>query len=376
MDLTIIAHGVELDESNLSDCRIVATTTSPSDLSHALTAAQPSAVVMDIDDPSAVRTIISSLEVCPHLAIVGITDGSNLNRVIEAQRVGCRQITTRPVDPNDLVIALRRAISTGQDDVAHSCTVAMFGTIGGAGSTTIGAHLAIELAEQARCEAAVIDLDLEFGGVARSFDINPQFTLADLASAGTVDAVLLDKATVKLDCGVSVIARPGSIHEGQSVDENSVRNILQAVRRKYSQVVIDLPRRLDPISGVALEQADRVLLVLQCTVPSVDNARRLLSALDSERFPLDRVGLVVNRFRKGTQSFTPETIQKELGQQVLAVIPSDFAAVNHSLDTGKHLAERNPVRSAIARLALTLIGGGDVAAKRSGGWFKKLGLGA
>ncbi|MCA9244940.1 MAG: hypothetical protein KDA32_13360, partial [Phycisphaerales bacterium] len=95
--------------------------------------------------------------------------------------------------------------------------------------------------------------------------------------------------------------------------------------------------------------------------------------------PLDRVGLVVNRFRKGAQSFTPETIAKELRRDVLAVIPSDFVAVNRSLDTGNLLGDRSPVRSAIAKLAAMLVGvsaNGAEEPKRGGGWFKKLGLGA
>jgi pilus assembly protein CpaE len=209
--------------------------------------------------------------------------------------------------------------------------------------------------------------------VADAFDLAPTYTIADLATAGTVDAALLEKASTVLPMGVHVFARPRTIQEAHATDESVVRNILQTAHRTYPYVVLDLPRYLSPITGAAIEQCTKLLLILQLTVPSVKNARRMIDAFRAEGIPDDRIELVVNRYRKYANSCTTENVEDQLERRILATVPSDYKAVHSALDTGKPLMRKNLVRAAIRDMAARLTG--YEKSVKQGTWLPKLSLG-
>lgn len=210
--------------------------------------------------------------------------------------------------------------------------------------------------------------------MARAFDVDPRFTIADLTGVGDVDAHLLDKTAMKPRPGVHVFARPRSVREAHAIHESRVSAMLRAAGNAYANTLIDLPHQLSPIAGAAIECCDKLLLVLQLTVPCVDNARRVIDAIcvDGD-FPEDRIEIVVNRHRKGTHTCTVEMVEKQLHHRVLAVVPSDYQSVRRSFDAGKPLSSRNPVRGAIREAAVLLTGQERPAKRRT--WLAKLGLG-
>jgi pilus assembly protein CpaE len=364
----------EVDARDLPGFAVVANTVVQRELLTALGALDVDAVALDLDEPSAIATILKVAEVKPQIAIVGVTADADIQRVISAQRAGCTHVTTRPLDPDDLVAALHRALGHHGPAPAASRSFAVLGSVGGAGTTTIAAYLAVEIAQMMKETTALFDLDIECGGAADAFDLAPQYTLADLATAGTVDAALLEKASCVLPMGVHVFARPRTIREAHAIDESAVRSILQSAHRSFPYIVLDLPRYLSPITGVAIEQSSKLLLVLQLTVPSITNARRIIEAVTAEGIPGERIELVVNRYRKHVNSCTIQNVEQQLERRVLAVVPSDFESVHGALDTGKPLVRRNPVRAAIREMAARLTGYGK-SHKRSA-WLPKLGLGS
>jgi Flp pilus assembly CpaE family ATPase len=82
---------------------------------------------------------------------------------------------------------------------------------------------------------------------------------------------------------------------------------------------------------------------------------------------------VVNRYRKNMHTCTVSMVEKRLHQKVSIIVPNDYHSVRNALDTGKPLAKRNPVRSAIRQAAVRLAGQ-EIASKRKS-WLAKLGIG-
>ncbi len=343
---------------------IVATAIVQNEVLTALGTLEPDAVLLDLDEPNSVGTILKIMEVKPEVGIVGVTTDTDIQRLLAAQRAGCSQVVTRPLDPDELVGALYRALGQKGSAPSASRTFAVLGTIGGAGATTVAAHLAIEIAHLMKQATALFDLDFECGGAADAFDLNPPHTLADVASAGVVDSSLLEKAATVLPVGVHVFARPQTIREAHAIDETAVQHILHTAQRSYPYVVLDLPRHLSPITGVAIEQCSKLVLVLQLTVPSLKNTCHLMEALTTEGVPTDRIELVVNRYQKHANACSLETAEQQLQRPILAVVPSDYKAVHCALDMGKPLAGRSPVRAAIREMA-TRLTGHEKATKRN-----------
>jgi pilus assembly protein CpaE len=371
----ICIHRVpEIEPGLIPGFSIVAQTNTRDELLTAIGTLDVVAVVLDLDEPDAINTIVTALEIEPHLGIVGVTADSDVRHVIAAQRAGCTQFATRPLDAADLSVALRQAIDHRSDETpSENLTIATLSAAGGAGSTTIACHLAMELAQITESPTALFDLDFELGGVARGFDIDARYTIADLASAGTTDAILLENSAVKLASGVHVFARPRTVHEAHAIDVRVIPPILRAASQTYRYVLLDISHHLSQVTGAAIEHCDKLLLVVQLTVPNVDNARRIMDAISMEGIPDDRVEIVVNRYSKNMHSFTVEMVEERLRRKVLAVVPNDYEAVRDAIDTGKPLAKRNPVRNAIREIAVRLAGD-DQASKRRG-WLAKLVLG-
>jgi pilus assembly protein CpaE len=180
---------------------------------------------------------------------------------------------------------------------------------------------------------------------------------------------VLETTIVKVDDGPDILARPRNIADAHRVSGETVRETLRVAAESYGHVIMDLPRKLDEITGVGIEMCDRLLLVVQLTVPSVDNAARLLDTLSGEGIGRERVDLVINRFRKKVHSCTVEMVEKQLNLKSIGTIPSDYSSVNRALDAGVLLSPKSAVRTSIADLAQKLLGAAHARSRDS-----KLGL--
>ncbi|MBW7905371.1 MAG: hypothetical protein LC135_02645 [Phycisphaerae bacterium] len=358
MAMKLCVHGLsDVPAFAPSVASIAANTTSREQLMTALGALSPDALLLDLDAPDATGLIVAALELRPHLGVVGAIGGADLNLVIAAQRAGCAQVVTKPIDGNDLAAALMRVSPRTREprEPRGGQLFALMGATGGNGVTTLACHLAVELSTLTGASAALIDLDLEFGGVARAFDLAPGMTISDLAAVERLEPDMLARVALNVAGRVSVIPRPNSVHDVHTIHEAQIQALLGTAVQAFPFVVVDLPRKLDAVAGLTIEACDRLLIVVQLNVPNVDNARRLIDALTQEGVPAERIELIVNRYRKGAVPFPVEMLERQLGKKVLAVVPNDYQAVSYAIDTGQPLAERNAVRTAIAELAGRLV---------------------
>jgi pilus assembly protein CpaE len=347
----LCVHGLtQVDVERLHGYRSTASTSTKAELINALRTFRIDALVLSLDEPGAVELLGAAREIRPDMGIVGLTAAADFEVIVAAQRARCDQITSLPIDYDDLNDALHRA-TTHALVPQTGTTVALLGALGGAGVTTLACHLAVELAGRTRLAVGLVDLDLDFGSVARCFDLRPTNTLADVCRSETIDSGIVEQAAVALPNGVRVLACPATLQEVRELDEAHLRATVDAIATTYPYLVIDLPRRLDSVTGHVLERCNKLLMVLQLTIPSVDNARRLLDALRSEGFPLEKFEYVVNRFRKAVHGFSMEELERQLGKRAFGVVPSDYQAVRLAQDTGQPLSERSPVRAAIASIA-------------------------
>ena len=338
------------------------------------------ALIVDLDAADAFDAIVEALEIKPDLAVVGIIGSNNVDQVIAAQRAGCKQLTSKPLNLNDLTVAIRRALQESGDHDTSGLTVAVMGATGGAGATTIACYLTSALAEVTQTDAAIIDMDFDFGGVAQAWDAAGKYTIADIAAAGAVDTLMIENAAMKIGSGVHVIARPPTIEQGHEIDELIMGQILQTTRKVYHRLVLDLPRKLDAVTGAAIKASDKLLIVLQLTVPAIENARRLVNVLLRYGIPMEQIEFVINRYRKSVHNLSIEMVEEQFKKPILGTVPNNYKSVSAAFDIGRPISQRDPVRCAIADLAQTLVqspgpGAAAPTPAKTGGWFSGLRFG-
>jgi pilus assembly protein CpaE len=121
-------------------------------------------------------------------------------------------------------------------------------------------------------------------------------TAARLSGAGAAANVAgLDYYLLPHSSSLRVFPSATRPEEGQTVTADQVRAAINALRRYFGHVVLDLPHGFSEVALAGLELADRILLVATpeaVTLRDVLECRRIFT--DVLRLPAARIGYVLN----------------------------------------------------------------------------------
>jgi pilus assembly protein CpaE len=334
-----------------------------------------------LNGPSAAKVIERAgalIKSHPQLTVLGVGLAAEPELLRAAMRAKLTELVDLPVDPEKLLTALQ-SVAEKVAQMPSGRLVAVRGTGGGCGASTIAANLAVELAKRDGNRVAVVDLDLRYGQIATMFDLSPSFTLSELAQQSEeYDERVLNSALAKHESGVAVLARPRD-PEASSISLVKLSAILNALIETFDWVLVDETARNDLTSRIVQDLADELLLVTQLVVPSVRNASQIINGLSSG-FNLDRLKVLVNRVPRKPVTVTVEKVTEILRRPVFAQIPEDWETVSRCINLGVPLAQQAPdskVRDAIRVLAAELAGEAPRKGEAAGsgsmmGWLKNL----
>jgi pilus assembly protein CpaE len=283
-----------------------------------------------------------------------------------ALRAGFRGIIGLPLSLDDLATTVAdagawsqavRAKFEGPDasEVSGGGTMlAVAGSKGGVGTTTIALHLALAAAQSDEPRTVcLVDFDLQSGDVRSYLDVTHRWSVADLVDvADDLTGRQIYESMYQHPCGLSVLLPPPRGEAAERVETEKARRILAGIRTRFDVVIVDVGAVMTEGSAVAAEMADQVLLVVTPDIASLRGANRLLALWERLRVREDAVDLVVNRAsRKG--EIQPELIGKLVDATLLrTTIPADFRALEAATNTGvPDRLDDGRVRRALERLS-------------------------
>lgn len=294
----------------------------------------------------------------PQIAVVLLCAACTHEFLLGAMRSGVREVLPSPVPPADLQTTVTRICGKlrGARTSGAGKVLAFIACKGGSGATFLATSLGYQLAQTG--SVLLIDLNLQFGD-ALSFvrDGRPPSTLADVARGiNRLDASFLAACTVKVAPNFSILAAPDDHSEAVEIAPAHVEAVLALAVQHYDFVLLDIGRAIGTLSIKALDQATTIYPVLQASVPSVRNAKKMLAIFKSLDYDAGKVELVVNRFdRKGAIGVAE--IERALGKFTIHTVPNSYKQVTAAIDHGEPLvasSPSNPVLRQIASLADTL----------------------
>ncbi len=306
-------------------------------------------------------------------AVFVLSGSADAQLILAALRGGVREFLTRPLDRAQLSAAIDKiaAVSTSSQEVGR--LISVFGTIGGAGASTIATNLAMELHSfNVRKGVAVVDLDFRYGQLATMLDLHADYTIADLCDTPEqLDPAMIDRAMVKHSSGLHLLARPNHFSQADQFTAAHCASVLSSLQQVYDYVIVDGPLRFDPGGVAVLDLADVGLFVIQLLVTSVRNMHRIFTALREGGYNLDRFKLVCNRVGQESGHLGIEHVEKTLGKKIAFQIPDDWKTVSSAINVGTPLIEMAPkarVRLAIREIAESIANpqSGTAAADRNG----------
>lgn len=309
------------------------------------------------------------IELDPTIGVL-IVDTPTEELMVKALEAGARGVLAPTGNAADTrgtferVLAVSRRLREREEhaepEATRRRTIVVTSAKGGAGKTVVAVNLAAAIALGDRRQAAILDLDLQFGDVATALLLTPEHTILDAADAAGISAggstalkVFLSRHT---PTDLFALCAPEDPGAGERVSPALTGTIIDALAKEFRYQVVDTSAGLEEHTLVALDRATDVVIVVDLDVPSVRGARKLIEALDVIGLRHANRYLVLNRADSKVGLKTDE-VANALSVPIDISLPSS-RAVPLSYNEGRPLVishPRHPFSRGIRDLAARLV---------------------
>jgi Flp pilus assembly CpaE family ATPase len=314
-------------------------------------------VDLSLPDSNGLETFLTIQRHAPDLPIIIVTSLDDEAVALSAVRSGAQDYLAKgSLKKDTLVRALNYAIARSKNPPEPSArphdkaaVVALLGSCGGVGTTTIACHWALELRRQTSQKVLLIDLEGSSTGAAFLLKATAPHTLLDaVQNLHRLDATLWNGFICSPREGVDFLQAPGVAGIRDQPTAERVRHILRFARSQYDWVVLDLGR-LTATSLAILEETQDVFVVTTPELPALFETTRLLQRLIDAGFPRDKLRLLLNRKAKGT-SLTSKDVERALHYPVYGSFTDDAKEIGEAYADGRFMDERLPMRKTEAQV--------------------------
>jgi len=333
-------------------------------------------VIVDIRDaPDAIDDVAALQSVLPrHCRLVAIAERvtSGLHRdLIDAGAYAVLDGTLRP----DALDAVFGAATVGDDTMIPGTkprhrgrVVAVLGTRGGVGATTIAVGLGWLMAHELGRETALVDLDPYFGSMALALNLEPGDGLRQaLERPSRLDSVFVDRAVRRFGDRLYVMCSEQALDQALQADSGAPLALLDALRAQYERVVVDVPRGNPAWQRAVLGKADEVVLVTDLSLAGARDAMRLL-AFARNCSDASRIRVLIGGARQPQNDMLDlAEFRRAVGAPVETAIPFDARAAMDAGRLGRPLpkaAGRSAAGKAYRGLLTALEGAGEKEPRR------------
>jgi pilus assembly protein CpaE len=334
-------------------------------------------VAIDQNPEKGLELVAKLGETSPECAVLVVSSSKDGNLILQAMRAGAKEFLPHPVRIEDLLAALgrigERRFGKGENKPRGCQVIAVCGSTGGVGTTSLAVNLGCILARDERNSVGLVDLDLCLGDADVFLDTIPDYTLIDVAqNVSRLDFALLKRSLTKHSSGLFLLPRPVQLEDVALVTAEDLRRVVGLLKATFTHLVFDLSKSYGPLDMVALEVATQILLVTQLDLPCLRNVVRLMTSFHDMNALDEKVKIVVNR--AGLDSgITLKKAQETVGREVFWQLPNDYRTMIEARNNGIPLIEqaaKAPVTQSILALAEALTSDSkpaeEAAAKKSG----------
>jgi len=335
----------------------------------------PTVLIVDIGDSSAPLTAMLSLTAAfsEQTRLIGIGTINDINLYREMVGAGITDYLIKPVTEKAMAAALCRTEETPADAASADSAeekvnkIAVIGARGGVGASTISVNLAYLISQERGHKTALIDLDLEFGTVALSLDLEPTRGLREaLESPNRIDSLFIESATAKLTDKLSVMATEETLAQQIEYNADAIDVLFDTVGRSNTCIVADVPRTAFTVRQRVFEECSKIVVVTDLSLSGLRDSMRLMTGIE-ETAPGKPIFVAVNRTGGKFPAMSIKDFQRALGHKVNFTIPDDPKSFNLAANNGKPVAQisaNNQVTKAIRKIAEGLA---DLAGDNSDG---------
>lgn len=276
-----------------------------------------------------------------------------------ALRSGADEILFMPLDPGEATRALLKVSEARwrSERREGGVIISVTSLVGGVGVTSIAANLGLAL-QSLHQRVALIDLDLQTGGLAVFLNLEPEVTIMPLVRLEhKLDSIQLESALTKHQSGAYLLAAPKRIEEGELVSDLTIGTVLDLIRQLFDYVIVDCGDHVDENAVAAWERSDHLFYVLNQSVAAARCAWRFIDLFERLGLTSLEPNFILNRY-SASHPLTEKAIESTLAKSISAKIPNDertFETVEMKAEDLFQIAPSSPAARAMLELAATVV---------------------
>jgi pilus assembly protein CpaE len=321
-----------------------------------------SMVVFNGNDELSLSYLNSQAGQDPHPALFALLHDRSPDLMKRVLRAGADELLFLPLDPGDATRALLKISESRRREEVHSNSaggmiVSLVSLIGGTGVTSLAANLALALRYAFDKRVAVIDLDLQTGGLAVFLNLEPERTIMAMAE-GTrkLDSIQLESALSKHASGIYLLAAPKRIEDSELVSDATVGATLDLMRQLFDFVIVDCGTHIDANTVAAWERSSHLFYVLDQSIGAARCAWRFVDLVGRLGLPSIEPNFILSRY-VANHPITEEQLSHTLAKSIHSRIPRDekiLERVQLSAQDLWQVAPNSPLAKSIEDLARRL----------------------
>lgn len=340
---------------------------------------QPDVVLMDLNMPE-MDGITASEAIsaqAPNVQVVMMSVQGEADYLRRSMLAGAREFLIKPFSGEELVTSIHRVyqfaatrrVVAPPPPTATPVTpppppprvgkiIAVMGSKGGCGASTIAVNLAVALREESKARVALLDANLEFGDVGVLLNLPSSRTIAELVSGkADIDEEVLDGTMAAHSSAIKVLLAPPRPELAELVKVEHLKRILELLDKSYDFIVIDLWKSFQETTVFFLDHADIILLIATPDIPSIKNSKLFFELTDQLGYPPEKTLFILNK-EDGRSSISAKDIEASIKHPIVLTLPKDERTTMIAMNRGTPFVtlQRNlPLSQAIHNLARLIV---------------------
>jgi pilus assembly protein CpaE len=346
-------------------------------ISHLQQVRSPTALMVDVSGSELPVTEIHKLaEVCePGVSVVVVGDRNDVGLYRNLIRAGVGDYIVKPLTRSLVQNVLSAQLESGGGPVTAAQTfshqklgsvVAVLGTRGGVGTTTVATNLAWYLANNETRRVALVDLDIFFGDAALSLNVKIAGGLREVLENPTrIDELYLERTMVLSGKRLYVLAAEERLDIPVKLDPEALPTLFDPLRKQYHYIVVDVPRQSGGFIQQVMDAAGIRIIVTDQSAHSIRDTVRLRRFFDAPQANQRNI-VVLNRAGElGKADISAKMMTDTIGMPIDVTIPYHPKSIIAAANAGTAVTEtKGPVTTAIQDLASELIGRRETKRRR------------